>query len=484
MPVKLPSHLMLSRHGIYYLRIERNGIESRRSLRTRDPVQARAAAWRFGATIHRMSTKVPDDLFTNFSEENAKLYKVILDEIETEQLKKDQVEELLHAQARNPFFQSEVAQVMLAQLLASQQQLQQIHTPPVAQSILSAISVNDACKCYMDARRGQITEGTVRTWQSCFNKLNAAFGQRIVNTLTTIEVSSELGRLGITASPNTIKKDAQTWGLLWTWLIDQGYAITNPVKMPSWGRAQLVRLNQERGRDRQQYNADDIKILFAKDRLDSLARPEEAWLPIIALFTGARLEALCRLKTSDISAKTIYFDAAYDKTGKERIIPLHPHLEAAGLVDYAIEVANHFGNDGYLFPHLNDVGGRRGHYFSKIFGDHRKALGIDAGKDFHSFRVTLISHMQGNGCPADLRRLYVGHETGEQLDVHERNYSKASFTPELLEKKIFPYIKFEWPGWKYTPNNSVAKIIKIMNKQKRGSLQRQRNTKKLKLNSI
>ena len=479
MPAKLPSYLMLSRHGIYYLRIERNGVECRRSLHTRDPAQARAAAWRFGATIHRMSTKVPDDLFTNFSEDNAKLYKVILDEIETEQLKKDQIEEAISAQARNPFLKPEIAQAMMAQLLASQHQLQQIQAPQIDQSVSSVITVSDACKRYMDARRGQITEGTVRTWQSCFNKLTTAFGQRIVHTIIAAEVSAELTRLGIKASPSTIKKDAQTWALLWTWLVDQGYAISNPVKMPTWGRTQLVRLNQERGRDRLQYNDDDIKILFAKDRLDGLVRPEEAWLPVIALFTGARLEALCRLKPSDISAETIHFDAAHDKTGKERVIPLHPHLKAAGLVEYAQEIASHFGTDGYLFPHLNDVGGRRGHYFSKIFGDHRNALDIDVGKDFHSFRVTLISHMQGNGCPADLRRIYVGHETGEQLDVHERSYSKASFTAEILAEKIFPFIEFEWSGWAYKPNTALNVILKIMEKQKRGSLQRQRKLQKL-----
>ena len=256
-------------------------------------------------------------------------------------------------------------------------------------------------------------------------------------------------------------------------MIGQGYTNSNPVKIPSYGRAQLVRLNQERGRDLLQYNAEDIKILFAKDRLNSLIRPEETWLPVIALFTGGRLESLCRLKSSDITAESIHFDAAHDKTGKERYIPLHPHLKAAGLFEYAQEISNHFGADSYLFPHLNDVGGRRGHYFSKIFGDHRKSLGIDVGKDFHSFRVTLISHMQANGCPADIRRLYVGHETGEQLDVHERNYSKASFTTEMLAEKIFPYIKFDWFGWKFTPATSVPNIVNIINKQKRGSLQRE-----------
>lgn len=462
---------MLSRHGIYYLRIEKNGVERRKSLQTRDPKLARAAAWRFGATIHGMTDKTPDDLFFNFTAEGDEKLKSILQNIELAQDQQNQLEQDrkagLHEQSLQPLH------ALLTQLLASQPQ------QPQSQSPLTSITVNEACERYMHARAGQITVGTVRTWQSCFNKLIAAFDQRPIHTLSATDITAELTKLGLTASPSTIKKDAQTWTLLWSWLIEQGHATSNPVKMPTWGRAQLVRLNQERGRDRQQYNADDIKILFAVDRLDSLVRPEEAWLPTIALFTGARLEALCRLKTSDITADTIRFDAAHDKTGKERVIPLHPHLKAAGLVEYANEIASHFGKDGYLFPHLNDVGGRRGHYFSKIFGDHRKALGIDAGKDFHSFRVTLISHMQANGCPADIRRLYVGHETGEQLDVHERNYSKASFTPDMLAEKIFPYIKFEWSGWVYKPNSAIAEIKKIMVKQKRGSLQRQRKAEKM-----
>lgn len=471
MPAKLASHLMLSRHGIYYLRIERNGIEHRKSLHTRDPRIARAAAWRFGATIIEMSTDSDpkDDMFFPFSPEGADVLEALLLKIRINQIESDKKKQEMYARIDE----------QTRHLLPKSQQQGLESKAPLPSTI--SMTVIDACKGYMDARRGQITSGTVRTWQSCFNKLIKAFGNRNADTISVKDISIELARLGEKASPSTIKKDAQTWGILWTWLIDQGYATSNPVKMPSWGRTQLVRLNQERGRERLQYSAEDLRILFSKDRLDSLIRPEEVWLPTLALFTGARLEALCRLKSSDITFTTIHFDAAHDKTGKERIIPLHPHLIAAGLVEYAQEIASHFGADSYLFPHLNDVGGRRGHYFSKIFGDQRKALGVDTGKDFHSFRVTLISHMQSNGCPSDLRRLYVGHETGEQLDVHDRNYSKANFTPEMLAEKIFPYINFEWSDWKYTQESSISKIETILKKQKRGSLQRLRKSNSLKL---
>lgn len=55
--MKLPSHLAISRYGIYYLRLERNGVEKRRSLRTRDPTKALAAAYKFGATIYGMTSR-------------------------------------------------------------------------------------------------------------------------------------------------------------------------------------------------------------------------------------------------------------------------------------------------------------------------------------------------------------------------------------------------------------------------------------------
>ncbi len=54
MPAKLPSHLMKSRHGIFYLRLTHNGKEKRKSLHTRDPIRARAAAFKLGHNLSIM----------------------------------------------------------------------------------------------------------------------------------------------------------------------------------------------------------------------------------------------------------------------------------------------------------------------------------------------------------------------------------------------------------------------------------------------
>jgi hypothetical protein len=49
--MKLPSHLWVSRHGIFYIRITHKGVDLKRSLHTRDSAIAHAFAYKFGAAM-------------------------------------------------------------------------------------------------------------------------------------------------------------------------------------------------------------------------------------------------------------------------------------------------------------------------------------------------------------------------------------------------------------------------------------------------
>lgn len=436
MPAKLASNLVISRHGIYYLRKIIDGVEKRMSLRTRNPDAAKLAAYQFGAS--RMAGKF--DL-------KIKLPGGV--EIETD----------------GSTSENAIALEMVKALAASQPRPGgQFDTDRF--SDINPITVQHATRYYMLDRAEQITPGTKRTWQTSFNKLNAAHSERFAHELTSQEISATLQNIAVIAAPKTVKKDAQTWAMLWRWLKEHNHVRDEKaVKIPTWGRAQLVRLNQERGRDRLSYDQSDLNKIFDPARLDSLARPEDVFLPILALYTGARLEALCRLECSDFTNSTLRFDAGHDKTGKERTIPLHPGLIDSGILNYVDEIRTEYGADSMIFPHLNEVRGRFGHYYSKQYGEQRKALGIAEGKDFHSFRVHLVSHLQAAGCPADLRRVFVGHETEEKLDVHERVYSKASFTPEKLAELVFPYITLNRPCWSYTPGKALMNLQKLMKKK-------------------
>jgi len=52
--MKLNSFLVKSRHGIFYLRLQRCGVDRRISLRTRDPERAKYVAYQFGVKVHTM----------------------------------------------------------------------------------------------------------------------------------------------------------------------------------------------------------------------------------------------------------------------------------------------------------------------------------------------------------------------------------------------------------------------------------------------
>jgi len=50
--MKLNSFLVKSRYGIFYLRLQRGGVDRRISLRTRDPERAMYMAYQFGVKVH------------------------------------------------------------------------------------------------------------------------------------------------------------------------------------------------------------------------------------------------------------------------------------------------------------------------------------------------------------------------------------------------------------------------------------------------
>lgn len=121
------------------------------------------------------------------------------------------------------------------------------------------------------------------------------------------------------------------------------------------------------------------------------------WLPLLALFTGARLEELAQLRVSDIKTAQglghylVISDlsnpcAQLKNEHSRRNIPLHPALIACGFLRHVQE-----RQSGYLFPDLKlNPRGKRSGYFSNWFSVYlRKKVWItDTRKVFHSFRHT------------------------------------------------------------------------------------------------
>lgn len=142
------------------------------------------------------------------------------------------------------------------------------------------------------------------------------------------------------------------------------------------------------------------------------------WIPIIGLYTGARMGELVQLRVSDITEEEgIPVIRITDEDGKHlktnasrRIVPLHPELIRLGLLDYAAELRRQ-APDGSLWPQLLNLD--PSNHMSEWFSRFRKSVGL-TGRwlDFHSLRHTVRTKMARAQVPEKVMDAITGHETG------------------------------------------------------------------------
>ncbi len=225
-------------------------------------------------------------------------------------------------------------------------------------------------------------------------------------------------------SPTTARKKWQRLEAFLGWVVKHGYLGINyaagkkPKAKPS---------------SYEKFTPDDLKRLFGSPLYRDAAYDEafKYWLPVLALFTGARLEELAQLHVADvrkdketgiwcldITEEVDDEDGAAD--GKQlknhnsvRTCPLHPRLLELGLVDYV----NGLRASGYdrLFPELTrDTYGKFGPRASEWFTEYRRGCGVGevvgkSRKGYHSFRHTAIAALQKAGVAQELREAIAGH---------------------------------------------------------------------------
>lgn len=165
------------------------------------------------------------------------------------------------------------------------------------------------------------------------------------------------------------------------------------------------------------------------------------WLPLLALFTGARLEELAQLRVSDVKiAKGLGHYLVISDLGNpsahlknvhsRRNIPLHPVLIACGFLRHVAE-----RESGHLFPDLKiNPRGKRGGYFSNWFSGYlRKKVGItDTRKVFHSFRHTFKDSCRKVGIEEAVHDALTGHTSV----AVSRQYGNDEFPLEPLFSAI------------------------------------------------
>lgn len=136
------------------------------------------------------------------------------------------------------------------------------------------------------------------------------------------------------------------------------------------------------------------------------------WLPLISLYSGARLAEIAQLTRSDIDETDgvpfFSINRNGDKKAKNdnsiRKVPLHQRLIQEGFLGFAE------GMEDTLFPGLEaSASGQVAKAWGQWYSRYKKDRGVTGKKDFHSFRHTFIDACREAGIDSELRMKITGH---------------------------------------------------------------------------
>lgn len=269
--------------------------------------------------------------------------------------------------------------------------------------------------CGGDLPIGSITKGHVRDFKDALIKFPSVLTHNL-RKLTVPEIiaaseRSDRPRL----SPTSVNKHLTAIRALLSYADKNGYREGNPATGVS---ALQVRTAREK---RLPYATDDLVTILASLIEHREGKPSRFWIPMLALYTGARMDELGQLHVSDVRRKDgiDYLDFNAEEEGKslktkssKRDVPIHPELIRAGFLEYVSERRKR--RDKMLFPELKpDALGKLTGYFSKWYGIHARKLGItDPRKVFHSFRHTFKDACRAARISEEVHDALTGHAGG------------------------------------------------------------------------
>ncbi|MFK4523682.1 integrase [Bradyrhizobium japonicum] len=148
------------------------------------------------------------------------------------------------------------------------------------------------------------------------------------------------------------------------------------------------------------------------------------WIPLIAIYSGARLGELCQLLTADVrqlhGVWIFHITEVGDEdeeggakstktSGSMRVVPVHSRLIELGFIDYHASVVAR--GEQRLFSEV--ARDKRGYFgdASKFFNGYFKAVGVkvDRRVNFHSFRHNVTDAFRAAGYLDEQHGVLLGH---------------------------------------------------------------------------
>ena len=232
----------------------------------------------------------------------------------------------------------------------------------------------------------------------------------------------------------TLKKKIQKLSGLLKWASNRGYVDKNYAE-----EFTNIKEDQDKIEDTLPLDTADLESIFFGDQYlrrngKHLYYDFNFWIPLLALFTGARLEEICQLRLEDIytidktlvvSIRSLADDQKIKTSSAKREVPVRKELKELGFKNYLAQLKER--GETRLFPELNLSSDRYGNRVSKWFNERfKKSCGIDhSKKTFHSFRHTFIENLKQNeSIKTEAIEALVGHKSNSLVStVYGNRYS-------------------------------------------------------------
>ncbi|MGR5502121.1 tyrosine-type recombinase/integrase [Vibrio sp. DNB22_10_4] len=231
-------------------------------------------------------------------------------------------------------------------------------------------------------------------------------------------------------SNESVKDYIQKCSSFFEWCLQMELTDINPFKGMKFRK---VRSDRDA---KNAYSQTDLKKLFGTPihTREEYRHPHYYWLPLLGIYTGARLNELCQLYKENIHKEgDVWVIRIDDNLAGQRLknnfsrrtIPVHQKLIDLGFIEFALGVHHE-----RLFPALKLERDGYGTAASKWFARFKTKLGFGKGYDFHSLRHTVATQLKNNGVSPIVAGELLGHA---QNNITYDRYGKSINTLKLLE---------------------------------------------------
>jgi len=248
-------------------------------------------------------------------------------------------------------------------------------------------------------------------------------------------------------SPGAVQKAIRAVSAVLGYAVESGYVdhnVASGVKVRGVGTGQVRRKD---------YEIHHLNTIFGSPVFTEGERPKggggeaAAWLPLLSLYSGARLEELGQLLVNDVKTVDGVDCLELDTFGggkklktvsSRRIVPIHSELVRIGFLKHVDKMRE--AKERRVFPNVTSgalEGETKTAAFSAWWSRYVRGLGIDdVDKPFHAFRHTFKTFCRASKIAKEYHDAITGHAGSDVGDGYGSGHP-VSVLVEEVEKLTF-----------------------------------------------